>query len=177
MRSGDCLARFKRDAMRDFESLSPTFAPMPRHRPFLFSLRRPAYRAGRGKTGIRHGAQPNRRRRLGCARRMRCRRSLFPESSPIPAAVRRLDPVLHSMDSSRTESLAPETLYLSPHYPTRGFLAVATIPAARSFAIRLMSFSGTGLVRGKRTVPFRSSYPLSSPASSAKNVPDAANSE
>ena len=38
-----------------------------------------------------------------------------------------------------------------------GFFAVAAIPAARSFAIKLMSFTGTGLVSGKWTVPFRSS--------------------
>jgi len=38
--------------------------------------------------------------------------------------------------------------------------AVAAIPAARSFAIRLMSFTGTGLVSGKWTVTFRSSKPL-----------------
>jgi hypothetical protein len=41
--------------------------------------------------------------------------------------------------------------------PSSGFLAVAAIPAARSFAIRLMSFTGTGSVSGKWTVPFRSS--------------------
>ena len=40
--------------------------------------------------------------------------------------------------------------------PGSGFFAVATIPAARSFAIRPMSFTGTGLVRGNWTVPFRS---------------------
>ena len=34
---------------------------------------------------------------------------------------------------------------------------VAAIPAARSFAIRLMSFTGTGLVSVKWTVPFRRS--------------------
>jgi len=39
----------------------------------------------------------------------------------------------------------------------RWFFAVAAIPAARSFAIRLMSFTGTGLVNGKWTVPFRNS--------------------
>src|ERR1019366_6138020 len=60
---------------------------------------------------------------------------------------------------------------------SRGFFAVAAIPAARSFAIRLISFAGTGLVSGKWTVPFRSSKPLSSSSSAAKNVPDAANSE
>ena len=38
-----------------------------------------------------------------------------------------------------------------------GFRAVAAMPAARSFAIRLMSFTGTGLVSGKWTVPFRRS--------------------
>src|SRR5690348_14093259 len=38
-----------------------------------------------------------------------------------------------------------------------GFFAVAAIPAARSFAIRLMSFTGTGLMNGKWTVPFRRS--------------------
>lgn len=41
--------------------------------------------------------------------------------------------------------------------PGSGFFAVAAIPAARSFAIRLMSFTGTGLVSGKWTVPFRRS--------------------
>ena len=41
--------------------------------------------------------------------------------------------------------------------PGSGFFAVAAIPAARSFAIRLMSFTGTGLLSGKWTVPFRSS--------------------
>src|SRR4051794_10536016 len=50
-----------------------------------------------------------------------------------------------------------------------GFFAVAAIPAARSLAIRVMSFTGTGLVREKWIVPFRSSYPLSSSASVAKN--------
>ena len=38
-----------------------------------------------------------------------------------------------------------------------GLVRVATIPAARNFATRLMSFTGTGLVSGKWTVPFRSS--------------------
>jgi hypothetical protein len=42
-------------------------------------------------------------------------------------------------------------------WPCSGFFAVAAIPAARSFAIRLISFTGTGLVSGKWTVPFRSS--------------------
>jgi DNA-directed RNA polymerase specialized sigma24 family protein len=37
------------------------------------------------------------------------------------------------------------------------FFAAAAISAARSFAIRSMSFTGTGLVRGNWTVPFRSS--------------------
>src|SRR5689334_1932488 len=41
--------------------------------------------------------------------------------------------------------------------PSSGFFGVAAIPAARSFAIRPMSFTGTGLVSGKWTVPFRSS--------------------
>src|ERR1035438_3500421 len=38
-----------------------------------------------------------------------------------------------------------------------GSFVAAAIPAARSVAIRLMSFTGTGLVSGKWTVPFRSS--------------------
>jgi|SRR5271169_1161974 len=42
---------------------------------------------------------------------------------------------------------------------SRGFLVVAAIPAARSFAIRLMSFTGTGLVSGKWTVPFSQLVP------------------
>jgi hypothetical protein len=41
--------------------------------------------------------------------------------------------------------------------PSSGSFLVAAIPAARSFAIRLMSFTGTGFVSGKWTVPFRSS--------------------
>ena len=63
--------------------------------------------------------------------------------------------------------------------PSSGFFAVAEMPAARSFAIRLMSFTGAGLVSGNWTVPFRSLYPLSSSSSLsvAKNVADAANSE
>jgi hypothetical protein len=63
--------------------------------------------------------------------------------------------------------------------PSSGFFAVAEIPAARSFAIRLMSFTGAGLVSGNWTVPFRSLYPPSSSSSLsvAKNVADAANSE
>jgi len=48
-------------------------------------------------------------------------------------------------------------LRLSFSRPSSGFFAVAAIPAARSFAIRPMSFTGTGLVRGNLTVPFRSS--------------------
>src|SRR5262249_18432110 len=48
-------------------------------------------------------------------------------------------------------------LRLSFSRPSCGFFALAAIPAARSFAIRLMSFTGTGLVSGKWTVPFRSS--------------------
>ena len=48
-------------------------------------------------------------------------------------------------------------LRLSFSRPSSGFFAVAAIPAARSFAIRSMSFTGTGLVSGKWTVPFRSS--------------------
>ena len=48
-------------------------------------------------------------------------------------------------------------LRLSFSRPSGGFFAVAAIPAARSFAIRPMSFTGTGLVRGNWTVPFRSS--------------------
>ena len=48
-------------------------------------------------------------------------------------------------------------LRLSFSRPSSGFFAVAAIPAARSFAIRSMSFTGTGLVRGNWTVPFRSS--------------------
>lgn len=48
-------------------------------------------------------------------------------------------------------------LRLSVSRPSIGFFAVAAIPAARSFAIRSMSFTGTGLVRGNWTVPFRSS--------------------
>lgn len=51
------------------------------------------------------------------------------------------------------------------------------ISAARSFAMLLISFTGTGSVSGKRIVPFRSSYPLSSFSSVAKKVPDAAKSE
>src|ERR1039458_5780236 len=39
--------------------------------------------------------------------------------------------------------------------PSSGSFVVAAIPAARSFAIRLMSFTGTGLASGKWTVPFR----------------------
>jgi hypothetical protein len=35
-----------------------------------------------------------------------------------------------------------------------GFFAAAAIPAARSFAIRLMSFTGTGLLSVKWIVPF-----------------------
>ena len=58
-----------------------------------------------------------------------------------------------------------------------GFFVVAAIPAARNLAIRLISFAGTGLASGKWTVPFRSSKPLSSSSSVAKNVPDAANNE
>ena len=42
-------------------------------------------------------------------------------------------------------------------WPGVGPFAPGAIPAARSFAIRLMSFTGTGLVSGKWTVPFRSS--------------------
>ena len=38
--------------------------------------------------------------------------------------------------------------------PNSVFFAVAAIPAARSFLIRLTSFSGTGLVSGNWTVPF-----------------------
>lgn len=38
--------------------------------------------------------------------------------------------------------------------PSSGFFAVAEIPAARSFAIRLMSFTGAGLVSGNWTLPF-----------------------
>ena len=48
-------------------------------------------------------------------------------------------------------------LFLPFTWLTAGFRAVAAIPAARIFAIRLMSFTGTGLVSGKWTVPFRSS--------------------
>ena len=48
-------------------------------------------------------------------------------------------------------------LRLSFSRPSSGFFAVAAIPAARNFAIRSMSFTGTGLVRGNWTVPFRSS--------------------
>jgi hypothetical protein len=45
-----------------------------------------------------------------------------------------------------------------PFAPTRlRFFRVAAMPAARSFAIRLISFTGTGLVSGKWTVPFRRS--------------------
>jgi hypothetical protein len=48
-------------------------------------------------------------------------------------------------------------LRASLSWPSSRFFAVAAIPAARSFAIRAMSFTGTGLVSGKWTVPFRSS--------------------
>ena len=48
-------------------------------------------------------------------------------------------------------------LRLSFPGPSSGCLAVAAIPAARSFAIRFMSFIGTGLVSGKWIVPFRRS--------------------
>src|ERR1035438_7635742 len=41
--------------------------------------------------------------------------------------------------------------------PLRRLAPFAGLPAARSFAIRAMSFTGTGLVSGKWTVPFRSS--------------------
>jgi|HubBroStandDraft_2_1064218.scaffolds.fasta_scaffold237128_2 hypothetical protein len=56
-------------------------------------------------------------------------------------------------------TLSPYGLYLRLSFsrPSSGFFAVAAIPAARSFAIRSMSFTGTGLVRGNWTVPFRSS--------------------
>ncbi len=37
------------------------------------------------------------------------------------------------------------------------FLTAIAIPSARNFAIRLMSFTGTGLASGKCTVPFRTS--------------------
>ena len=47
-------------------------------------------------------------------------------------------------------------LRLSFSRPSSGFFAVAAIAAARSFAIRAMSFTGTGLVSGNWTVPFRS---------------------
>jgi hypothetical protein len=48
-------------------------------------------------------------------------------------------------------------LRLSFSRPSTGFFAVAAIPAARSFAIRAMSFTGTDLVSGNWSVPFRSS--------------------
>jgi hypothetical protein len=48
-------------------------------------------------------------------------------------------------------------LRLSFSRPSGGFFAVAAIPAARSFAMRPMSLTGTGLVSGNWTVPFRSS--------------------
>jgi len=48
-------------------------------------------------------------------------------------------------------------LRLAFPWPTGVSFPVAAIPLARSFAIRLMSFTGTGLVSGKWTVPFRSS--------------------
>jgi hypothetical protein len=48
-------------------------------------------------------------------------------------------------------------LRLSFYRPSGGFFAMAAIPAARSFAMRPMSFTGTGLVNGNWTVPFRSS--------------------
>jgi len=48
-------------------------------------------------------------------------------------------------------------LRLSFSRPSSGTFVAAAIPAARSFAIRLMSFTGTGLVSGKWTVPFRNS--------------------
>ena len=41
--------------------------------------------------------------------------------------------------------------------PGSGFFAAPAIPAARSFAIRLMSFTGTGLVSVKWIVPFLTS--------------------
>ena len=44
-------------------------------------------------------------------------------------------------------------LRLSFSRPSSGFFAVAAIPAARSFAIRPMSFTGTGLVSGKLDRP------------------------
>ena len=48
-------------------------------------------------------------------------------------------------------------LRLSFFRPSSGLFAVAAIPAARSFAMRTMSFTGTCSVSGKWTVPFRSS--------------------
>jgi hypothetical protein len=52
-----------------------------------------------------------------------------------------------------------------------GLFAVWAIAAARNFAIRLMSLTGTGLVSGKRTVPLRSSYPLSSSSTPPRTSP------
>ncbi len=67
--------------------------------------------------------------------------------------------VLQPTASRGRATLSPTGLYLRLSFsrPSSGFFAVAAIPAARSFAIRSMSFTGTGLVRGNWTVPFRSS--------------------
>src|SRR5580765_283773 len=46
---------------------------------------------------------------------------------------------------------------LRPAVPAWVFFAVAAIPAAGNFAIRLMSLTGTGFVSEKWTVPLRSS--------------------
>ena len=57
------------------------------------------------------------------------------------------------------ESAFRQTLRLSFSRPSSGFFAVAAIPAARSFAIRLMSFTGTGLVSGNGPSPFAAHSP------------------
>jgi hypothetical protein len=64
---------------------------------------------------------------------------------------------------SRTGAIAGYTVSYNTHLrlpfsrPGSGFFAVAAISAARSFAILLISFTGTGLVSVKCTVPFRKS--------------------
>ena len=66
--------------------------------------------------------------------------------------------IFHQLRASfRTPTTHPECVQLRQSRRSNGSFAVAAIPAARSFAIRLMSFTGTGLLSGKCTVPLRSS--------------------
>ena len=93
------------------------------------------------------------------AQRLPTTRCIVAKSFNWPESAFRQISVLQANGLARAGHPVSYWLYLRLSFsrPSSGFFAVAAIPAARSFAIRSMSFTGTGLVRGNWTVPFRSS--------------------